>query len=54
MWYGDGPQGWTAGFRFPVGANSSLLHDAHTGSEDHPAFYSMVIGAVSPGVKRQA
>jgi hypothetical protein len=34
--------GWTAWVRFPVGAGDfSLLHSIKTGSEAHPASYSM-------------
>ena len=37
-------------FRLPAGGE--LLQSAHTGSDSHPASYSMGIAALSPGVKR--
>jgi hypothetical protein len=44
--------GQGAGVRVPVGQDFSLLYVVQSGSEAHPASYPMVIGPLSPGVKR--
>jgi hypothetical protein len=46
--------GWTAGVRFPAGANDFSLHSVQTGSGAHPASIQWVPGVLSPGVKREA
>jgi len=40
------------GFDSWQGQRLSLLHCVQTGSETHPAYYSMGIGVVSLGIKR--
>jgi hypothetical protein len=43
--------GWTAGVRFPAEAINYLLHSVQTGSEAHPASYTMGIGGSFSGCK---
>jgi hypothetical protein len=44
--------GWNVGFRLPARARNCLLDKIQTGSEAHPAPYSVGTGSLSPGVKR--